>query len=202
MSASRDWPKESAPWPLQPGNWSVLQPVPQAEWAPTSGWFVGAVVLGAGDVAAGDDRRQHEHRGDAGSAGAGRAPSRGAARASALGAAAQHEQQPEQQHRQAEVGGDELVLEALLDREPAERRLGEDEDAGGDRAADQQAVLAQAPERLPAPAARSAPDDRGRDPVGELDHRLGRVGGQDAALAQRPAVGAAARRRRSRGRSR
>ena len=39
MSASRDWPKESAPLPLQPGNWSAFQPVPQAVWAPASGWF-------------------------------------------------------------------------------------------------------------------------------------------------------------------
>ena len=37
------------------------------------------------------------------------------------------------------MGGDQLVLEALLDGEPAERRLGEHQDAGGDRAADEPA---------------------------------------------------------------
>ena len=62
-----------------------------------------------------------------------------------LGAAAEDEQQAEEQHRQPQVGGDELVLEALLDGEPAERRLGEDQDAGGDRAPDQQPVRAQPP---------------------------------------------------------
>ena len=65
------------------------------------------------------------------------------------GDAAQADQQPEQEHRQAEVGRDQGLVEVVLDRRPAERRLGEDEDAGGDRAADDPALLAQMADRLP-----------------------------------------------------
>ena len=90
------------------------------------------------------------------------------------------------------MGGDEFVLEALLDREPAERRLGDDQQAGGDGAADEQPVAAQAAEGLEGEQPDQHDDDRRRDAVAELDHRLGRVGREDAALAQRPAVRAAA----------
>ena len=156
MSASRDWPKESAPLPLQPGNWSVFQPVPQAVVGAGERLVRGPVVLGPGDVAAGDDRRQHEDPGEQGqrAQSAHRFPRRGGR---GLGPAAEDEQQAQEQHRQAQVGGDQLVLEALLDREPAERCLGEDQEAGGDRAPDQQPMLAQPPKRLPARPARSAP---------------------------------------------
>ncbi len=97
----------------------------------------GAVVLGPGDVATGDDRREHE---------GGRHVPKGAQAANlarfrrwfVVSRAAQDEQQGDHDHRHAEVDRDELILEALLDGEPAERRLKEDEHADGDRTADEQ----------------------------------------------------------------
>ena len=43
------------------------------------------------------------------------------------------------------MGRDELLLEALLDGQPAEAGLEQDEDAGGDRAADDPAVRSKPP---------------------------------------------------------
>ena len=106
---------------------------------------VDALLLGAGDVAAGDDRAEQQHRGagreglQAAEPGGLRRGVRGRpARAPPSSARAPHghpEQQAEQEHRQAEVGGDQLLGEVLLDGEAAEPRLDEHQHARGDRRA-------------------------------------------------------------------
>ena len=84
--------------------------------------------------------------------------------------------------------GHEVLVEPLFDGEPAEARLGEDEDAGGRREADDPAVLAKPPPGAPGDHQHQDRDDARGDPVGVLDHGLGGVGGDHAALAQRPSV--------------
>ena len=123
-----------------------------------------ALLLGPGDVAAGDDRAQQQHRGrDAngfrprGGAGRAAASALGSPAASSARARTEiHSSEPDQDHRQAEVGGDELLGEVLLDREPAEAGLDQDQHAGGDRGAQRPAQLAQAAVGASRRAGRSA----------------------------------------------
>ena len=90
------------------------------------------------------------------------------------------------------MGGDEVLVEPLLDGEAAQARLGEDEHARGRREADDPAVLAKASPRAPGDHQHQDGDDARRDAVGVLDHGLGRGGRDHAALAERPSVRARA----------
>ena len=111
MSASRDCPNESGPWPCSPGTGSCSSRTHRPRGR-RRGAGRHAVVLGAGDVATGDDRGEHQARGHE-RHGAQPAHRRAKGAAPLLGAATEDEEQAEEQHRGAEVGGDELVLEPL-----------------------------------------------------------------------------------------
>ena len=79
-------------------------------------------------------------------------------------------------------------MQAVLDGEAAEGRLGEDQDAGGDRAADQPAPVAKAPEGLDRERDDQHDHERGHDAMAELDHLVLLEEREHAAAAERPAV--------------
>ncbi len=91
-----------------------------------------ALALGARDQSAGDDRREDEYRRDDGEG----AQEAAAARGLRLGLRSktpEREESSEEDHGQAEVRGHEVLVEPLLDGQPAQARLGEDEHARGGR---------------------------------------------------------------------
>ena len=90
------------------------------------------------------------------------------------------------------MGGHERGVEPVLDGEAAEDRLRDHEDARGDDAPDQPAALAKVPERHEGEGADQDDDHRRGDPVAELDDLVLLEEGEQAAAAERPALGAAA----------
>ena len=146
-----------------------------------------ALALGARDQSAGHDRRQDEHGRYDGERAQEPAAARGL-RLGRRGKAPEREERAEEDHREAEVRGHEVLVKAFLDGEAAKARLSEDEHARGGREADDPAVLAKAPPGAPGDHQHQDGDDARGDAVGVLDHGLGRRGGDHAALAERPSV--------------
>ena len=86
------------------------------------------------------------------------------------------------------MGGHQLLLEALLHRQSSKRRLQQDENARRDRPAYEPRIRAQAAQRAPGEHGDQHGHGARGHAMGELDRRIRRGCGQDAALAQRPAM--------------
>ena len=192
MSTSRLWPKPGN-CPLQAGK-ECSRTRSRRRGALRPPARRGSLALGAGHVAAGDDRREQEHRRDRRSPAQRRGPLGIGALARLLGrVAGAGREQPEQQHRQPEVGGDERLVRGRArpsvrrgppGRAPARRRRPSRGPASGASRSCRRARQTS--------SAISTATIVGSEPVAELDHGVGSRNGQHAALAQRPALGAAA----------
>ena len=122
----------------------------------------------------------------------------GSVRSAGCAKPAQGDQKAEQEHREAQVRGDQRAVEAVLHGQPAERRLSQHEDSRGDRAPDQQAVVAKPPERLYRQRHDQHHDDGRGEPMAELDHLVLLEEGQHAALRRAASRGSRFRPRRIR----
>src|SRR5215211_2611505 len=104
----------------------------------------------------------------------------------------QRDQEAEEQHREAEVSGDEHRVQAVLDGEATERRLREDESSGRRGAAHEPAVVTKATESDDRKRRDQHDDDRGGGSVAELDQRVLVKKRENPPSAKRPALASAA----------
>ena len=109
------------------------------------------LLLGAGDHPAGDDRRQDQHRGRDGERPQAARAELAGRRRPARGVAAQRStsSDPEQQHREAEVGRDQVLVRLFSTVSPPSTACASTSIAGGDRAAAQEGPARGQLARLP-----------------------------------------------------